>query len=145
MKWFPPSTRMSFVTSPSLHLNCWRAKSHLIHPPVNPALVSLCLASRILSKTVPSATTSMRLSHSLETWGCKLPSNQSNTCTTRTEAAPDELLSTPVISEKVAWNKLLKWHLVLTLLWLDLDTFMQVSVWKWCIWHDDVLPFVWKS
>lgn len=25
--WSPPSTRRSFVTSPLLHLNCWRAKS----------------------------------------------------------------------------------------------------------------------
>lgn len=81
-------------------------------------------------KTVPSDTYSTRLSHSPETWGCKVPRSLSNTCSTRTTAAPDELLSTPLIPEKVACDQLLKWHSR-----LEWDSFMQVSVWKWSLWH----------
>lgn len=47
--------------------------------------------------------------------------------------APYELLSTPVIPEKAVCDQLLKLHLVLTMLRLDWDTFVQVPVWKWCI------------
>lgn len=42
----------------------------------------------------------MRLSHSPETWGCKVLRSQLDTRSTRNRAAPDEFLSTPVIPEK---------------------------------------------
>lgn len=88
--WSPLSTRRSSVTSPSLRLNCWRAKSPSNWSTSHPVLVSLLS----VSNTVPSGMYSMTPIHSPETrWG-ESQRGQPSTCSTATGDAPDELLRT---------------------------------------------------
>lgn len=97
-----PSTKRSFVTSPSPHLSYWRASERLhIDPPVIVHLSHSCQCLWLCLRQFSALCTAL-CRHSPETGGCKAKWVQPSTCSIRTGLAPVEPLSTPVIPEKMA-------------------------------------------